>query len=358
MERYTLTDGVDEYLDLRGVDKKKYFDRYLRCAGAAWFKIFKHTLWTAKNVWQPIKAGNPFNYVDVPADAELVFSVSTTDKCDNVIPLYYNPSVNVLPKPTEKACGCDKEGCGGVCEDINTTSMTTKIMFTDGGIDYYEKTWLKYCKNGDVIEYKETPYKSYNDTTGDNTGDYNIDYNDDSNIAGGFVFANYTIKTTVSNRILVTLKTRPCGCPDDSEENQILLQENCGCFLNNFCKNRIKHCHRFLNTVNDECRGEITFSNDETKIFVRNRRPNTDYLLVNYQTNNKPDGQTYVPELAKETLWKGIDYYSKIFNNSFTPGEKKFSEYEFNDARNCLVMDLYRVDLQVLSTLSNSPVKW
>src|SRR6185369_13942603 len=93
---YTLSEATEEYLAMRGVDKLKYFSRYLVCAKNAYKEVFKTVLWTTKNVWQPLRKGDPYNYIDVPIDLQRLFSINEQDDCGNIIPLYYNNKLNVI----------------------------------------------------------------------------------------------------------------------------------------------------------------------------------------------------------------------------------------------------------------------
>lgn len=350
---------------MRGVEKKKYFSKYLICAKFAYKDIFKNTIWGTKSTWQPLKRDDQGNFIDVPSDLERLFSVSETDECGNVVPLWYNNRMRVVTKPTKKACGCDACDCSGLCEDINAMTYTTKEVFTINGITYYEKTWFKFCPNGDVIEYRELPTKKYNSYAGDG-GDYNTDYNNDHDIANPG-FANFEIVTEVSQRKVCAVTVRACGCPIESPENLQAIQQVCGCAWP-FGVIRKKHCDRFLSDINNNCRGEVKLSECQTKIYYR-PMPHTrihngttrlpDYLNINYQTNGlNPDGETVIPDYSLDAVFAGTDWYSKRYNNVYSPMEKNEARRMYNDEQNRLILYLNPFSLEVLGDIQDAPTKW
>jgi hypothetical protein len=371
---YTLSEAVDEYLATRGVDKKKYYARYLIIAKRVWQRLFWNTLWITKSVWQPLKKGDPYNYIDVPRDKARILSISQQDPCGKVRPLYYNSQINVVPKPKIKKCGCGACDCGGLCEDVNSFTVTTKLLFTINGVNYYEKTWLKYCTNGDILEYREVPTKKYLDYKGDGAS-FNNDFNNDFDIGGGF--GNYEITTEKFQQKICHLTTQPCGCPEETQENEQILMDFCGCFFGCFTRRHRDFCNHFLENPDPNCLGEVKLSECGTKIFyIPNRhrfRPECttgtnirpaiptlpDFLQVNYQTNGQNfDEQVLVPDFSVKAVMTGIDSDSKMFNNKYSLAEKKDAEYRHNDEVNKLILFLNPLSLDVLSHIQDAPTKW
>lgn len=360
-ELNTLADAVDQYLAMRSIDKKKYYTSYLISARYVWRYLFKNTIYAVSSQWFTVKKGVPYNYVDVPQGLIRLFSVSTVDKhCNKIIPLFYNNTINILqkPLPSQKKCGCQSCDCGGMCDDVNSLTYTTKVLFTINGVDYIEKTWVKVCPNGDIIEYREVPVKKYNTFAGD-PGDYFTDYSNDY-LIGNPPFADYTIVAEKFQNTICKLEVRPCGCPTDTPENAAKLNEFCGCFLpfNSCCKK--KHCDSFLGEINNNCKGEVKMSECGTKIYYiphRDEKTIPDFLLVNWQTSGENcDEAVQVPEYANEALWAGIDYYSKRYNNSYSLNEKAESRYMWNDQQNQLIMYLTPLSLQWLSTVQDAKI--
>lgn len=359
-----LSELTEKYLAIRGIEKKKYFSKYLIVAGEIWKDVFQKTLWTTKSVWKELKDGDPYPFIEIPKDSTRIFSVATTDKCGNIQPLYYNSQLNVIPKPTVRTCSCAACDCD-VCGDINASSVTTKELFTISGITYYQKCWMKYCSNGDILEYCETPTKKYNSYAGDG-GDYNDDFNNDYDI-GSNPLADFTITTVISQRKVCTLATRPCGCPAATEENECLIQQCCGCLFPLFSRNRKKCCTRFLENVNNNYRGEVKISECGTKMYYKPSKhwrkssdsQYPDFLLLNYQTTGLyPNQEVQVPEYAEMCVMAGIDWLSKQFNNMYSLSEKKEAKYMYVEEQNNIISYLNPLSLSLVNKWQDQPIIW
>jgi len=360
----TISEITDRYLIRSGIDKKKYFSRYLVIAGEVWQDVFQNTLWCIKSVWQPTKLGVPFNYVDIPSDCQRLLSVGVDDKCDLIQPLFYNNQLNVISKPIAKKCGCTCD-CGGLCDDVNSLTATTKLIFTLNGIPYYQKCWMELCKNGDILEYCETPTKKYNTLVGD-SGDFNDDFNNDYDIAAA-PFSAYEIVIVKSQRKVCKLDVKPCGCPVESEANCQLLIDSCGCSISWGCRTKRKHCHQYSENINNNHLGEVKLSECGTKIFYKPNRhwrqvakkEFPDYLLINYQsTGITPGAETLIPQYARKVMYAGIDNARKEFNQAFGIGEKQDACYRYQKEKDDVIGFLNPVSLQVLSTIQDQPIKW
>jgi hypothetical protein len=359
-----LGDATEKYLLIKGIQSKKYFSKYLVVAGEIWKDIFQKTLWATKSVWKELKEDEPYPSIDIPSDCTRFFSVSTTDKCGLIQPIYYNSQLNVIPKPTVRNCSCGECNCD-VCGDINGMTVTTKELFTISGITYYEKTWLKYCRNGDILEYSEIPTKKYNTFQGDG-GDYSDDYNNDYDI-GSNPLADFAIVNVISQKKICTLATKPCGCPQTTEENECIIQDCCGSLLPVFCKRRKKHCDRFLENVNNNFRGEAKLSDCGTKIYFKPSRnwkqgsdtQYPDFILVNYQTNGtSPDQETQVPESAEMCLRAGIDWLSMQYNNTFSRGEKIDAKRYYEQEKSDLIIFNNPLSLEKIFNLQDQKILW
>jgi hypothetical protein len=359
-----LGESVERYLILKGVDKKKYFAKYMVAAGEAWKDIFQKTLWATQSVWKELKDDSPYPSIDIPSNKTRIFSASVTDECGKIQPLYYNSQLNVIPRPTQRNCSCAECNCD-MCGDISAVSVTTKELFTISGITYYQKTWLKYCTNGDILEYAETPTKKYNDFIGDG-GDYNDDYSDDYS-TGGNPLANFSIETVISQRKICTLATKPCGCPQQTEENECMIRDYCGLLLPLFSCRRKKYCNQFLENVNNNYYGEVKISECGTKMFYKPSRfwkrdsqsKYPDFLLLNYQTSGlKPDQEAQVPEYAESCLWAGTDWYTIRFNRSYSLSEREVARTEYEREQNDVIKYLNPLSLEHIYNLQATPIKW
>lgn len=359
---YTLLECVEEYLAQRQINKKKYLDSYLVCAKNYWKHLFRNTIYAVNSEWTILKKGEPYNYLDIPKRCMRLFSVSTVDECNKQIPLYYDNQVNILTKPTfsESKCKCGKCDCGGLCDDVNSLTYTTKVLFTINGVDYIEKKWLKVCPNGDVIEYRIVPTKKYNTFEGDG-GDYMDDYMNDYDI-GGAPFSDYTIVYTEFQKVICKLEMKPCGCPENTPENIDLIKDNCGCYLPLTACCKKKQCHDFLGDINDNRKGYIKISECGTKIYYiphSGVKSLPDYLLVNYQTSGENcSNYVQVPEYALDCMFTGIDHFSKRFNGAYSRSEKTEAKYAARASENELIMFLNLLNLEWLSQVQDAEIKF
>lgn len=357
---YTLLECTEEYLAQRFIDKKKYLPAYLICAKNYWKKLFRNTIYAVSSEWQKLKKGEPYNYIDMPKNVVRLFSVSTTDECNKIIPLFYDNQINILSKPSQKKCKCGKCDCGGLCEDLGSMTYTTKVLFTINGIDYIEKKWVKACPNGDIIEYRVVPTKKYNTFAGDG-GDYMNDYINDYDI-GGAPFSDYTIVYPEFQKVICKLAVKPCGCPENTPENIDLINVHCGCYLpvNSCC--RKKDCTDFLGEINDNRKGHVKISECGTKIYFiphKGVKSLPDFLLVNYQTSGENCGDyVQVPEYALDAMFSGIDFYSKRFNNVYSLNEKNEAKYAARAAETDIISFLNPLSLEWLSNVQDAEIKY
>jgi len=368
LDVYTIADNVDEYLAQRQIEGKKYFPSYMICAKYAWKHLFKNTIYAVNSEWKTMQLGVPYNYVDVPRGTVRLFSVAVTDKHNQIVPLWYNNTVNIMPQPaaSQKKCGCTSCQCGGLCEDINSLTYTTKVLFTINGVDYIEKDWIKVCPNGDVIEYRIVPTKKYNAFIGDG-GEYMNDYMNDYNI-GGDPFSDYTIENLELQNTICHLATRPCGCPEETVENIELFKKYCGQYLrfNSYC-NRYDHNAIFLGDINKIGQlGTVKMSECGTRIYYipaptkHNETPKVPtFLLVNYQMSGEDCTEVVqVPDYAKEAMFYGIDYYAKRFNNAYAKYEKDDAKFAWRQAQNDLIMFLNPLNMDYLAQVQDLPIKY
>ena len=363
----TLSEAVDEYLIENMINKKKYYPAYLTVAKRAWKKLFWSTLYVVESRWMELKKGTPYNYIDLPAGTVRLLSVGENDHCGNIQSLFYNSQLDVISKPMTRNCSCGKCNCDGLCGDLNNMTATTKQVFVVNGIAYFQKQWLKYCANGDILEYTETPTKKYNDFIGD-AGDFNNDFNNDYSTGSG-ALSNFEVVTQIAQRKICALTVRPCGCPENTPENESLVQQHCGCFFNWNTRHRREHCHQFLKDINANHRGEIKLSDCGTRIYYKPEprhhhcKPEEikfpDFLLVNFQTNGETIGESVqVPEYALDALWAGMFHRITRRNARYGIGEKQEAERLANKEENLLLQFLNPLSLEWLGQLQDAEIKF
>lgn len=371
-QAYTLSECVDQLLIARQISKKKYYASYLNIAKNSWQKIFRNTIWAVQSRWMTLKDGDPYPYVDVPPMASRILSVAVD--CNShghhhtplIQPLFYNSQLNILAKPKQKKCGCKHDcNCGDCCESVNSMSYTTTFLFSINGIDYYQKCWTKVCKNGDIIEYCETPTKKYNTTTGD-SGDFNEDYNDDY-LHSHPPFTDFTIENVITQRKICSLEVLPCGCPKDTPENQELIVTHCGCQLNFDGGCRKRHCKQYDENINNNHYGEVKLSDCGTKIFFRpsshwrrfNDKKFPEFLLVNFQTNGlNIDSEVLVPDYALSAMMATINWESMRFNPALSRLVKDDAFYQSEMENDRLVAFMNPISVIEVGKVQDVAVKW
>lgn len=363
----TLSEVVDMYLILRGVQSKKYYPAYITAAFRAWKEIYQGVMWVQCSTWMSLKKGEPYDYIDVPRGIARFLSVNTVDKCGNVVGLYYNPQLNIIPEPKESTCGVGCKDCGcdsGLCGDVTSTIKTEKVLFVVNGVKYKESKWTKYCANGDIIEYTETPVKKYNDRIGSG-GDFNNDYNNDYFTGTPGAFENMHVVYETSQRIICKLQVKPCGCPEDTEENADLLSKNCGCYLNP-CRKR-KRCYQVFAPVNGNGFGEVKMSECGTKIYYKYPPKNhchkefkiPTHLQVSYQVSGEAENsEITVPDGAQACLFAGIDYYTKVYNNRYNMTEKELSRIQWEREKSNYILYNNPITMSFLKAVQDTPIRW
>lgn len=370
LQTYNLAEVTDQYLMERFIKNKKYYPAYLSAARLTWRDIFQNTIWSVQSQWMPLKKGEPYNYVDVPLGMQRFFSASIVNHCNNIVPLYYNTDINIIPQPKQSACGCTACTCsGGLCDDIGGLTKLTELLFTVNGTNYYQTTWLKLCPNGDILEYRLVPTKKYNTYTGDG-GDYNNDYNNDYLIEHP-PFSDYTIETVPFQKILCKIDVKPCGCPENTVENEDVFLQHCGCycqpFANCIVNQKRRFCERVIDDTNyDDCAlGTVKMSECGTRIYyvpphrghgqLPAKLPKN--ILVNFQTSGENCNEmVQVPEFGLETMFYGIDFRTKRFSGMLNFKEKQAVKYEYISAQNNLILYLNPFSLSRLAQIQDVPI--
>ena len=359
---YTLSQVTDQFLIRKGNLKRKHYAETLIIAQDVWKFLFWNTLWAVKNTWIPLQNdGGPYNYIEVPEGTVKVLSVNIEDECGKLHPLYYNAALNVIPKPTQTtSCGCKNCDCNSaLCGTVYTTSLVTKPIVISGQT-YYEKTWMKYCPNGDVIEYQEIPTKKY--TTIQQAGDYNLDYNNDYDIIAAF--EDFTIVTVKKQKLICKLELKECGCPKDTEENEQLFLDNCGCGLSAFNIKRV--CNYRAKRAAHNSFGEIKFSECGTKIYVVpfekcDGRPafKMDFCQLSLLTDGvTPDEEIQVPDYSRKCLWACLDSDIKEFNDRYSYNEKESARINKEREINNLIKFLNPLSEEFLATIQEIIPRW
>jgi len=362
---YSLSQVVDQFLIRKFDSKRKWYKEFLVISADVWKTLFWNTLFVTQQKWVPVQKGHPYPYVDIPEGCHIFVKASIEDKrkisinghfthCDTLMDLVYNTSINVIPQPIHSTCGCGK-GCTSLCGAIDQWTVTIKPVIINN-VTYQEKTWLKYCPNGDVIQYREIPTKQYMSKV--IAGDYNNDYNND--FSNGNQLENFKVITYTDEKIICNLKPKPCGCPEDSEENNEKFDIHCGChtpYWRGSCCGEV--CYEFQEPINARNKGEYKFSNDGKRLYLRRLRRGTKWVLITYQTDGTVvDGEIQVPDYCRGVMFAGIENASKEYNDRFNRLEKQTANYKLIDEVNKLIVQMNRLSIVFLSNLQNAAIHW
>lgn len=358
----SLTGFLENYLAENQISSKKYFSSYLISAKHAWRQIFRETIFGTQSVWVELKRDDTGTYFDIPKHVERVFSVGTEDSCGLIQTVYYNEQISVIPKPSKSSCSCQACDCGG-CGDFEDMTASTRPLFTINGVDYYERKWVKVCKNGDIIEYTESFTKKFNDFVGQ-SGDYNDDYaNDYDN--GGNGFANYEIVPITTQKTLCKIDVRKCGCPESSAENLKKINDCCGCYLRVGSYYLNKCCSLFKENINNNGRGEVKMGECGTKMYFFPPQCSSaefvdpKWLLLNCQTNGEMEGkEIQIPSIAYDAMASTLFYRVIKRNGKYSLGERIEAERLMHKDQNALLVNLNLLSLSFLSNLQDATIKW
>ena len=352
----TLADCVRMYMTERQIFNEKYYVSFLRYASNAWEEIFHDTLYVYNARWCQVKSIGGRHIIDIPKDCRGFISASIEDRCGNLKRIPYDAGVNVIEKPNPAPYDC--------MTAISSFITTTKYIFSNAGVDYYETTNLKYCFNGDVIENIKTPVKNYQEGTGDTGGDYNPDYNDDYSHPS---FSNFTIDYKISQRVLCNLDTTEDGTPKNIEANVEKLKQYCGSYSHHM-QNMVSA--PVLETLNIGELGSITLSENRKQLIYTLPKHKLshhiheipDYILLYFRGSalgNEITGAAIIPDdwYIRNAMACGIDSYSMRFNRTYTANEKMSSRALFDNAINGIIKSKLLMNVDIMKRVTEIKIR-
>jgi len=319
--KYTLGEVVDDYLIRKFNQRRKYYSNYFRIAQDIYKKLYRNIMPTVTSKYVQVFYDDPkYPYVLVPDNMVRFFSISVTNKNNELLEVYYNNDLNVFSKPpVVKKCGCaSTDLCD--CVDNLQVVITPKVI---DGTTYYEKVWVVCCDNGDVMQYSEVPVKKY----GESGGSYANDFSDDYDILSDG--ENVVVLQFYKN--LGKLETKDCGCPLETENNKNIIYNKCGCFLGV----KPKCCKVWYEKTRIRCTGEMKFSECGTRVYLKDVMTDDGFVVISYQPDPVRCGEEImVDDFAREPIWYGIEYESIVFYPRSTIGDKREAERRATKAEN------------------------
>ena len=341
----SLSQAVDIYFAMKEIDRPKNYKSTLILAAEVFKEIFRSTLFTTKSTYVQLKNDGTYNYVDMPADCERFFGLSISDACNQLQPLFYNQNLNVLVKPAAKTCGCKSCDCGSLCSSTGSLLPTTATVVIDG-VTYTNTTWIKTSPNGDIMEYRTINTPRYQVIKG---GSFDITSYDESYEVSQSVSQDVIVYTLVKK--ICSLALLPCGCPAQSETNNTLFFDACGCYLNPY-NSLQKPCLTYWG-ANNHYAGSCKIDATGTKVivdYVTNFAANQQ-LIISYQTNGiSSDGETMMPDYAKMCLYAGIEYYKALFKN-VNPKIMDAMYYKYMDEQNKIIVYKNPIAIEDLASI-------
>ena len=117
------------------------------------------------------------------------------------------------------------------------------------------------------------------------------------------------VLTTYKN--LGRLETKDCGCPVESEANEDLIFNKCGCFLSA----KPKCCRVWYDKSRIDCTGEMKWSECGSKLYLKDVKDDNGFAVIHYQVDPVEClDEIIVDTMAKWPIWYGMDYESNVFN--------------------------------------------
>jgi len=390
--KYTLSEVVNGYLIRAGNLNRKYYRKYEVIAQDIFEKLFIVTMPTTISKYVqvfPAEGTDKYPFIKRPYGMERFFGVSVTNKNNELLQVFQNDKLNVFTKPPVAKTGC---GCAStdLCDCIDNLEVVITEKFTHEGVIYYEKTWVKCCDNGDVLQYSETPVLNGTCSTwhlaGSITGPALFSYTkcdgdlvrsqsvDDTGIdvcvsdnAPIVIVSGDGVKDRISSctsgqevvvlktyKNLGRLETKDCGCPIESEANEDLIYNKCGCFLSAkpLC------CKVWYDKSRIDCTGEMKWSECGSKLYLKDVKDDNGFVVIHYQVNPMDcGGEILIDSFARWPIWYGMDYESNVFNPRINPKVLRENERRYQKAINEYFEYLNPMDPDRLFNIPTAEIK-
>lgn len=356
--KWSLGETVGGYLMRQGNISRKYLPKYLAIAEDVYRKLYVNTMpTTISKYFQifPAGPGDKYPYIKKPDGIIRFFGVDVTNKHNELLQVFYNDKINVFTKPPVQKSGC---GCPStdLCDCIDNLEVLLTEKFTIDGIKYYEKTWIKCCTNGDVLQYSENPVLNGTCSSWDLTGSpasFSYTRCDGEIIRSQVINGTERICISDNAPIIITsgsgsstkigqcdgapvvilksyknlgrLATKDCGCPIESDANNDLIFNKCGCFLG--AKPRC--CKVWYTKSRINCTGEMKWSECGTKLYLVDVKDDDGFAIMHFQVDPAACGiEIMIDSFARWPIWYGIEFESNVFNPRTASNPKVLREME------------------------------
>lgn len=333
----TLTDVVKEFNLAQGNLAGNHFVSTLNHAKWIWKDLNFSNFWGVVQTAVPVIDGK----ITLPENVSRLLNISVIDKCGNIQPLGYNPSVNTyaLKCPT-KTCSCKCGGNGTYCGDLSSIDTQTEQVVIESQ-EYTKTTYTRHDGMGNIVREVHAPV-------------WDVDTQE-------VVYLD-------SREVIFTVEINQDGCILSSEPNRRKLVEFCGCYIpypfrarceTGLCS-ELYTCHRcktFFEPYKNEY-GHYNWSAEAGNVIHLYKVDASQVLLV-YQSNGELDGvEVLVPEYAVDAMMMGIMYRQRALSNIYPISEKQYAKQQYNVAKRKLYEFLNPLRMDDFVKLGGVIPKW
>lgn len=250
----------------------------------SWYNLFIKTKESVVRKWYPIK-NSKCNWPDT---AERILGIYNVDSCGDLVAIYEDVMINILPKPALK-CGCSScSGC--MCGEVHDTVIQTDVVID--GVTRQNKEVTR-ISNGNIIKEYHTWAAVYSGNS-----------------------VSVGAKEVVTQETKCSLELSTCGCISNTEDNAKKIL-GCGCAIDS-CAPAIRKEYKALDSEfgyykNDEINKVIHFFDR------KGGKSNLTQMIIVFQSNGR---DMLVPEYCSMALMALLNYVKMMFSPSYDRSTK------------------------------------
>lgn len=285
----------------------------------SWYNLFKKTKESVVRKWIPIKSSK----CDWPDTAERILGVYDVDSCGDLVALYEDVMINILPKVLKK-CGC-KSCTDCMCGDIQDTIVQTDVIIN--GVTRANKVVTR-VSNGSIIQEYHT---------------WTPVYKGNSVLTG--------VQEVVSRETKCAVELSGCGCIVNNEDNAKKILA-CGCVIES-CAPAIRKEYKALDSQfgyykNDDNNKIIHFFN------TNGGKTNLLQAMVVYQSNGR---DMIVPDYCVMALMALLNYVKMMFSPSYNRFDRDEAKRMANVQKKDMIRFLNPIPFEHFVQLGEDRVK-